>query len=425
MLLALCSDSFAQVAAISRVQKALSSLVVSKMASRGFAANDPRWSGTLSGTSGALGAAAAAAVTVSAGAATAPAWVTAGIALGMGYAVTLAADGLIKWIFGSDGTVSTPGTDSPYNMAGGYAPMLMYMGDHNSLYPSIAGACSARTGFSGVDSYGFNYVLSYTMVDGSCYAVTTYPNGSSSMAKISFGTTTGCAGIGLQAANGVCPASNFPKIGAQTYSNPSAAVAALSPADLAKPVDSSVIADLANDAWSKAAAVPGYAGLPYDAANPITPADVAAYQASNPSTYPTVGDVVLPQAAPSGGAASAPFVLPETAANGSTVAPTTPTNPSTEPVANLGPDPGIGLPTLEAPPTVAQILDPIFNLFPSIRSFTVPQHTATCPTATLSLFGKTQTFEAHCGILEGVRPLLTAIMAFVWGFVALRITLSA
>jgi hypothetical protein len=427
VLLAMCSTSFAQVTAFSRMQKTLSALVVSKMASRGFAANDPRWVGTLGGASGALGAVAATAVTVSAGAATAPAWITAGIALGMGYAVTLAADGLINWIFGTDGTVSTPGTASPYSVAGGYAPMSMYQVG-TSLYATLDGACSgySATLGPGVDSYGYSYVASAVMSSGQCITERTYSNGNVLVTgTVTFARVTGCAGVSLSAVNNVCPPSNFPNVGVQKYASPSAAVAALSPTDQAKPVSPSVLADFANRAWAQAAAAPGYSGVPYDAANPITQADVQAYQSANSSSYPTVGDLVLPQAAPSGGSVATPFVLPDTASDGSVVTPATQTNPSSQPLTNLGPDPGIGLPTLEATPTVSQILDPIFNLFPSLRSFTVPKHNATCPTATLNLFGNVQKFEAHCGVLEGVRPLLTAIMAFVWGFVALRITLSA
>jgi hypothetical protein len=434
VLLVACSLVFAQVAAVSRMQQAISSLIQKKMAARGFAANDPRWGSTLNSSGAAFGTAAAVAVTVSVGAATAPAWITTGIAIGMGVAVQLAVDGVVKWIFGSDGKVSKPGADSPYNVNGGYAPMKMFQVS-NVLAPTLDAACGAwGGGQGGCGSADMSCQRLSRMVNGECHYLNrfSYVSGQfagqgpfeSDFGPVGSSQTTGCAGIGLGAVNGLCPASNFPKQADSVYNNVSAAVASLPADEPSKPVNPALLASLANTAWQKAAAAPGYAGLPYDAADPVTQADVSAYQAQNQASYPTVGDFVAPQVAPSGAGAGAPFSLPNSGTGGD-AAPSTPTNPSTEPLTNLGPDPGIGLPTLEAVPTVAQILDPIFSLFPSLRSFTVPQHSSTCPTGTLNLFGHTQSFNAHCDLLEGVRSILLTVMSFVWAFVALRITLSA
>jgi hypothetical protein len=67
----------------------------------------------------------------------------------------------------------------------------------------------------------------------------------------------------------------------------------------------------------------------------------------------------------------------------------TPTNPAASaPLVNLGSDPGIGSPSLEATPTGAQILQPLTQLMPDLKNFQVPAHQAVCPKPSFDLFGK-------------------------------------
>lgn len=420
---------------VTNTQNALSGVIQQKMSARGFASNDPRWGATLTSIgSGIAGAAASAAVVTAAGV-TAPAWITAAVGVGLSAVLSagigLAIDKLYAWYTNSDGTVTSGLTPTQY--AGGYAPYQMYC--LNSICsPSPKQACEGRayvySTFLGRPIY---YYWSYRSSDGHCLQYKHYmDSGADSLFDDSPGpilVTSACAGVSLSPSGGLCPASNYPVNGGVTNGTVSDAAAAIPATEKVKAVNPTLIADLANESWKQAAAQPGYAGLPFDASNPITDAEAASWQAAHPSSWPTVGDIVSPQPAPSGGTAASPFTLPNSAAPVASVDPSastsTGTNPSTQPLENLGPDPGIGFPALETIPTVPQILDPIFALFPSLRSYVVPQHTGTCPTATLSLFGRTQSIEAHCGLLESVRGLLSAIMLFVWGFVALRVTLSA
>jgi len=108
-----------------------------------------------------------------------------------------------------------------------------------------------------------------------------------------------------------------------------------------------------------------------------------------------------------------------------TTTPKTGTNPSTEPLQNLGPDPGIGAPALEPIPTAQQILSPLLNLFPSLKNFVVPNHNATCPKWSVHLFDRDVPLQDHCPMLEQVRPTAYATMAAVWILIALFIVLAA
>ncbi len=241
--------------------------------------------------------------------------------------------------------------------------------------------------------------------------------------------TTLCPGISLTASAGKCPASNFPEPAAAPVKTISDAAADLTQAQKATALDPQIIAQIANEFWQSAASAPGYNGLPYDATQPITAADAAAWQASNPSYWPSVGDFVAPQAAPSGGTASSPFTLPTSATPVSSADPSTQpstgTNPSTQPLENLGPDPGIGSPALEQIPTAQQILSPLMNLFPSLKSFVVPSIDAACPHWSFSVFSRQYTIADHCTLLENIRPSLYAAMAVAYALMALLIVLAA
>lgn len=185
------------------------------------------------------------------------------------------------------------------------------------------------------------------------------------------------------------------------------------------PASPALVAQAANNAWQSAASQPGYQGLPFQASNPVTTADAQAWQAANPSSYPTVGDMLSPAVNPSTSAVSQP-VAPGTVAN-----PGTNTAPANTPQVNLGTDPVVPLPTLEGTPTGQMILAPILSLFPDLKSFVVPSHSAECPKPTLNLFGRALLLDGHCTLLETVRPTLYAVMAAVWLVIALFIILAA
>jgi hypothetical protein len=222
----------------------------------------------------------------------------------------------------------------------------------------------------------------------------------------------------------------------QQYSTLDSAVAGLSVTDKASKLSSDALARVVDSAWARAAAQPGYQGLPYSATQPVTAADAAAWQAENPSEAPTLGDVLLPASLP--GASTVPVSttvsvsqLPSTdPATGGTTDPA-PTGTQNVNVVNVptvrvewGVDPAVGTPSLEQTPTASSILSPLLNLMPSLRTFVVPSHSSVCPKPAFSMFGRQIVMATHCAMLDDVKPTLYAVMAFVWlmlgAFIILR-----
>lgn len=153
--------------------------------------------------------------------------------------------------------------------------------------------------------------------------------------------------------------------------------------------------------------------------------DVQTYQQLNPGTYPTVSDFVAPAINPATN--TAPVATPSTSINpqtGEVIQPGITPTPDAAKV-DLGVDPVIGAPKLESTPTAAMILAPLLNLFPDLRSFVVPSHSAECPKPSMSIFNKTYVLDSHCSMFETVRPTLYAVMAVVWSVSALFIILAA
>ncbi|BEV16840.1 MULTISPECIES: hypothetical protein [unclassified Herbaspirillum] len=438
-LTAHCSLSFAAAVPVTRMQNSMSGVVQAKMQSRGFASNDPRWVSTLSNVSSSIAGGLASAATVTLLGVTAPAWVTVAAPIVAGVAVALTVDAAIKWIFKPDGTVQVGDNPASVNTPAGLKPPSVVYIFSNAVAGSPQAACSGAvyTDFTAPGGHGTQHAELKS--DGNCHLIRVYTYDSGASETIDMGSlnaptkssnnTTLCPGVKLTASAGVCPASNFPEPPQAPVKTVSDAAAGLSDAQKAQPLNPQVIADLANDFWKAAASSPGYNGLPFDATNPITAADAAAWQSANPSSWPTVGDFVAPQAAPSGGTAATPFTLPTASSPVATAdpsaTPSTGTNPSNQPLENLGPDPGIGAPSLEPTPTAQQILQPILNLFPTLTNFVVPGHSAACPTWTIQVFNKDIAMTQHCVLLEKIRPTLYAAMALVWVLVALFIVLAA
>lgn len=429
---------FAQALPVSPMQNAVSGVMQQKMISRGFAANDPRFGATLSSASSTIGGVAgttAAAITV--GAVTAPAWVTVALAAGVGavvtYAVTLGLDALVNWLFRTDGKID--------QLAGGnlsYDANGFNAGDTVWRYRDFGG----QTHYGGspeplARQFRYDDLVRQGVTQPS--EPTCFANGSVGYYCGNYqvtldGTAPVTCGRGMQAIGSTCVAYSYPlpnQVQTQTGLTPQQAINNLSSTDKDKQLNPVILAALADQAWKNAAAQPGYNGLPYQAADPITQADAARWQAANPNSWPKVSDFVNPQATPSGGTAASPWVLPNTASPVSSYNPstspqqTTSTNPSTQPVSNLGPDPGIGQPTLEATPTAQQILQPILSLFPDLRSYVVPSHTGVCPKPSMDLWGKHLVLDGHCNLLEDNRAAIQAVMAMVWVMVALFIILAA
>ncbi len=177
------------------------------------------------------------------------------------------------------------------------------------------------------------------------------------------------------------------------------------PAAGMEPIVPTSLANVFNAMFQAAAAKPGYSGLNYF---PITAAHVSA--ALQPGEYVPLNELVKP--IPASGTGAQPGTGNPTAPGGSTT-------------IDLGPNPGIATPTLEGVPTAAQIMSPIFDLFPSLRSFTVPGHASQCPPLSLPLWGQEVSTNKHCEVMEAQRGTLGAVSLVAWSIAAIIIVLGA
>lgn len=193
------------------------------------------------------------------------------------------------------------------------------------------------------------------------------------------------------------------------------AVSKLDATDLNSRADPALLAALANKIWQQAAQQVGYAGAPYDAANPVTEANVLADLAAGLYPHPTVADL-LTLISPN--AQTAPSLDPA-------AVPVEATNPATTVNVDFGPNPGIQQPTLETTPTGTAIVAQVMGLLPSLSGFTMPAHTSTCSAPTFTFFNSTQTMQPMCDLLEQQRVLLSTIFSAMWGVVSLAMVLKA
>lgn len=170
-----------------------------------------------------------------------------------------------------------------------------------------------------------------------------------------------------------------------------------------QPLSAASVAQIMNAMFLQASSRAGYQGLNYF---PITAADVSG------------------ALAPGEGIPLSSMTSPVVAGGAGTI-PGNPTAPGGSATVDLGPNPGIGQPTLEAIPTAAQILAPVLDLFPSLRNFQVPGHTSQCPALVVPLWGQEISTNKHCELLEGQRVALGAAALVGWSIAALVIVLGA
>lgn len=194
------------------------------------------------------------------------------------------------------------------------------------------------------------------------------------------------------------------------------AAAKLQETDLAMRADPELLAAIANKIWQQAAQQPGYIGAPYDAANPVTAADILADVAAGLYPHPTNYDLLsLPapdlQTAPALDPNAAPVSQP--AGDSQTV------------TVDFGPDPAVGAPTLEDAPTGSAVVSSVMGLLPSLTSFAVPGHTTECVAPSFTFFGGEQSMQSMCDLLEQQRALLSAIFAAMWAVAGLTVVLRA
>jgi len=381
-----------------RMNAAVGGIVSAKVGKWGFAANDPRVNATASGIGTGL---TTLGVGIATGAVATVGWpallAAAGISALVGGGVSLAVDGLYKWLFNPDGTVTTTGgTTTVINLTGTLYPVSNPTGFGCMMAENIMDLCVR----AGEQVRYFSACWTGSNPTAPCLGnqTMTYEQAITQSGYIVSKTTTN---------NDV---SNVPA---------STAATKIPAAELAKPMSNEMLAAAANTAWKEAATSAG--GLPWSASDPITPADVAQWRSANPSSIPTVGDM------------TAPITNGSTVAVGPSATPGGSTNPSTGPVTtpgsgtqvDLGPNPNTPAPGLEVTPTAQQILSPLLNLMPDLKAFSVPAHVGTCPKPSFLAFNKTYTFDSHCGLIESSRSIIEAAMLLVWGISAMFIVLRA
>jgi len=442
------------------VNKAVAQTIEKTAIRRGFAANDPRVASTYTGVAGVAATIAADVAMTVATAATAPVWLSVAAGLGAAAIVGGLAYGAYKVFFDDDssdakfvlrttsgtptGTVTTPSGSNTYVQSG----LKVDSAGH------IVGSTRLRIpngvfNFHGITVYCDEpttcmqlAVQGWINLGGGTGAVFDVP----CSAEVNSVITCGARRIG--SGGNTTPQStwitgtyqfnmiNNPLYSATVKGKISDIASAVPQTELDKAADASVIASLANMLWQRAASQPGYQGVPYSTTDPVTTADAASVQSANPSTWPSNSELIAPV---SSGAGQAVPISPS-------ITPGQPsTNPSTDPgvgtnvnvvntpnvnVVNkvqvdLGADPAVATPTLESAPTAKMILDPLLNLFPTLKNFVVPSHESVCPKPTMNLFGRSLVLSAHCDLLESIRATLYATMAFVWTIAAMFIILRA
>lgn len=428
-----------------KVNRAVSGVMQDAMTSRGYARLDPKYHNTMVRTTNVFGAAAAGAAGVTVGAVTAPAWVSillvTVVSAAVGYLVTMALDSLTDWLFRPDGKIdlttdpvssdkyaalvagkpywkssrfkSTSAWDVTY---GGDGLALAYEADRS--YRLVSGA-SQRKPDPSQCTFAMDVNKQYVekITCGSLGVATLYFTGSPyACPEGQFWVAGACSNYGFTEANG----------SSQTGVTLQKAVDS-STAEFQKPLNPAIIAKLANQAWEKAASMPGYDGVPYQISKPITATDVETWTKANPNYAPTVGDFLTPNPVTTDN--PYPWALPDNPTEAVTTPATTPntgtTNPSTQPQENLGPDPNIGAPTLEQTPTAQMILDPVLNLMPSLKNFSPSVSSGICPRPSFTIFAKAYVLESHCTLFEENRSVISAAMILAFSIMALFIVLSA
>ncbi|ENJ2509594.1 hypothetical protein AB0700_004507, partial [Escherichia coli] len=67
----------------------------------------------------------------------------------------------------------------------------------------------------------------------------------------------------------------------------------------------------------------------------------------------------------------------------------------------------------------------IINLLPFTNEFNIGSRSASCPVVEFSVFNHQYRIDSHCPLIEQNRSAVETIFLIIWGFVALRIILSA
>lgn len=389
-----------------KMNGAVAGVVQKKVGKWGFAANDPRVNATFIGIGSGL---TSVAVAVGTGAVATVGWpvilVGAGIAAVVGGGIAWAQDSIMNWIFNSDGSITTTGnTSTTVDPNGKYVP-LNAIDALDCVESQAVDWCDTSNGINISYCKPRSQYYNPTIACRSDWANFGFYRRATSVPDAFL--VAGYVKAGITKDNNVKNASV------------KEAVEKISSEEASKPLSNEMLAAAANAAWKAMAVNTG--GLPWSSSDPITPADVADWVEANPGLRPSVADALAPVSS-----GSAVVINPNQIVNPGS-------NPGSGPVAtpgtgvevDLGPNPNIAAPILEPTPTAQQIIGPILNLMPDLKSFVVPSHSAICPRPNFTVFDRTYTIESHCGLIDGMRSVIDAAMLLVWTIGAMFIILRA
>lgn len=396
---------------------------------RGFAANDPRIYATIR----AVGARAA---PLAAAAGSGATWLTVLSRLNIYATGAILIYQGIKWYMDANGNVVTTTDGVPINVAGTTQGAGCYYatGASNTCF----GTAQEAFIWYQVTNTVYNKFVSITMTP-EATGTTAYNNGvrysvfgkatrsdqnpntifTTNSLLIYIGTASKSCPGGQGIVNGVCASSQIDKYEATaTTSAPTTYQVAYNnlPAEAKDaPVSPELLADATNRHWIDAASQPGYDGVPFDMAKPVTAPDLTPHRDAHPADWPKTSDLVV--AMP-----TSPAPIQTTNPNPDQV-----TAPTTATKVDLGPDPGIKEPTLEQTPT--EIFKPIKDLMTPWTTWTMPSHAQSCPTwqASPSIAGHAFAVDLsyHCTLAEQYRAAIMAAAMLLWALIALFVVLSA
>lgn len=397
-------------------------------------ANDSNYQKTIGGVSVVVTAALSAAIA----AGTAPVWATIALGTAAAVVVPLAVGMAANWLINSDGSV-TVGGGTPTNTGPGSGVVKMTgPGLQDQTYSDQRFACpggaycnNGRQAYSlrfcGAQSENYCELWMTQTANG-----TTYENFQ-----------------GQYIYTGQSSAHISPYTAGSTPVPFAQAQVSVSPADLVRPANPQLVADMVNKVWQNLPVQPGV--VPYDPANPVKVADVQALDAyaatpANISTGSqaiaqiTVADLVLGGGLnPVTGVAtiSVPGSVGQSATSGiKTTQTTVTTNTAQGSTSSTDSTSIIDWGTFVAPnvesPSIESILDPLFNMFPEWKTFAFPPHVSTCPKPQFSLpgtvlNGHTINFHQMCDFLDysNTRSFMEAAFAVAWTILIIMIIMGA
>jgi hypothetical protein len=416
----------------SMLSSALGQGIAKNLISRGFAANDPRILTTIEAIStDALPVAVEGGTWLGTMAVLAP-YTLAAVAIGAG----------LFWYFDRDGKVYTspPGTSvSSISSPGVQLGATLWLVSGSSVYfgtPQEALGYFFSQTIASSPTATFNTPVFAQINDTQYKATYTFSIPSSGILNVSatksiIGSPQSVvdkngvicpAGSGFNSSTGGCIVVNFsgtPFAPTEaTGTSLQTAYGNLPATTLSSALDPDLAAELANRLWKNAASQPNYPGLPISSTAPVSSENFREYQSANPSLWPSTS--ALSSTVPT--TADTAVSSPSTPSTGNT------SNPGAgTPEVNLGPDPGNPAPTLDTAPS--EIFSPIKELMSGWTSWTVPAHSGTCPTWSISpsIAGHVFNIDLNeqCVFAEQWRSAIATIAMIGWLVIAAMIILSA